>query len=312
VREEESESAGSGWLLTDVLRELDLSSLRLVSGARLRELGAEAYRDIDLVIFDAIASPGVPPIPSLHFGRAPPLAQLASEQVEPVGVQPVLAWDRVHPLLRDVALDGVRIGRTSLLAPAAEADPRAFTELARTARGVVLAAVEHDRVTHVISGFDLVQSTWPMHYSFPIFLANAVESLPASGALAGGWGAQTGQPVVLPRPIDPADGQLRDPRGGTRPVPSAGGEVRTLSRLGTLELAGIWRVGETDIPVNLLDERESSLEAPVSLPVPGAAVAAADSGRAEGEPREIWPWLLIAAAALLALEWVLFGLRVRV
>ncbi|HZW10844.1 MAG TPA: VWA domain-containing protein [Phycisphaerales bacterium] len=310
VRTEESESAGSGWLLTDVLRELNLSTLRLISSERLRELGADAYDGVDLAIFDAAPGNAVPPIPSLHFGDTPPLPAISSHPAEPA-VQPILAWDRAHPLLRDVALDGVRVGRTALLDPAPEADPRDFTELARTARGVVLAVVEHDRVAHVVAGFDLVQSTWPMHYSFPIFLANAVESLPAGGSLAGGWAGRTGQPVVLPRPVEAAGAQLRDPRGGTRPAPAPAADG-ALSRLGMLDLAGIWRIGETEVPVNLLDARESSLEAPLSLPVPGAPAPASESTRAQSEPREIWPWLLIAAAALLTLEWVLFGLRVRI
>lgn len=310
VRAEESESAGAGWLLTDVLRELDLAALRLVSAQRVRELGADAFRDIDLAIFDGAPSPGAPPVASLHFGHPPPLPELAASAGRGA-VEPVLAWDRSHPLLRDVALDAVRIGQTSLLSPTDQADTRTFAELVRTAQGVVAAAIEHDRTPHVVCGFELVQSTWPVHYSFPIFLANAVETLPRNAVLATGWSARTGEPVILPQPVA-SGAPLTDPSGSTRPLPAQAAGDGPLTRLGVLDAAGVWRVGGAPVPVNLLDERESSLEAPRSLTVPGAQARAGERTRGAAEPREIWPWLLIGAAGLLLVEWLLFGLRVRV
>lgn len=310
VRQTESEEAGAGWLLTDVLRELDLSALRLISAERLATLGAEAYEGMDLAIFDAAPSPVIPPLASLHFGHPPPLPELASDEGAP-GVRPIIAWERSHPLLRDVALDAVRVGRTELLTPAGDARDRGFTELARTAGGVVIAAIEHERLTHVVCGFELVQSTWPVHYSFPIFLANVVETLPRGGTLAAGWYGVTGGAVVLPEPLPRDAGPLLAPDGAARPLPSPPPDAG-LRRLGVLERAGVWRIGGSPVPVNLLDARESSLEAPGALPIPGSADGAGRRVGAEGEPREVWPWLLIAAAVLLAIEWLLYGLRLRV
>lgn len=306
VREQEAEGSGAGWLLTDVLRELDLSGLTLMSVERVRALGGDAYAGIDLAVFDGVRSPGVPPVPSIHFGVPPEAPGLATS--ESTGrVLPVLSWERSDPLLRDLSLDAVRVGKCRLLSPAG--DTGAFTELARTAEGVVLASIEHGRATHVVAGFELVQSTWPVDYSFPIFLANAVESLPRGGVLGAGWSATTREPAAPPRPID-ADAVLRDPSGRERPILRA--DARAPARLGVLDLAGIWRAGEIAIPVNLLDERESSLEAPAALAVPGGAINAAGAGIASGEPREVWAWFVIAGAGLLAVEWLLFTLRARI
>ena len=304
IRTEESEDAGSGWLLTDVLRELDLGSLTLMSSDRLRSLGLEAYRGVDLAIFDAAASPGIPPVASVHFGDPPALPELTSAPGAP-GVLSVLSWRRTDPLLRDISLDAVRVGRTDLLSPAPDAEAGAFIELARTSGGVVLARVEHQRVPHVVAGFSLVQSTWPLDAGFPVFLAQAVESLPVGGLGAAGWSVTTAEPVTLP---GGEGGVLLGPDGTTRAVERSPEPIR----LGVLDRAGVWRLGDRAIPVNLLDARESSLEAPAALPTPGGVVGASVGGVGPGEPREVWAWFVMLAAALLAVEWVLFALGVRI
>jgi hypothetical protein len=221
-----------------------------------------------------------------------------------------LAWERTSPLLRDISLDAVRVGRGAVLSPASAEDAAAFTELARTAEGVVLASVERLGVRHVVAGFDLVQSTWPVDYSFAIFLANAVESMPRGGAAGAGWCATTAAPATPPAPIAPGS-VMRDPDGAEYPLPDSGGSgVR--ARLGVLERAGIWRAGGVEIPVNLLDERESSLEAPTTLVIPGGEAVGAGAGLGTGEPREVWPWFVLGAVGLLGVEWVLFAARARV
>lgn len=301
VRRREAEEAGAGWLLTDVLRELDLSALTLMSSARLEALGAEAYAGVDLAIFDGAPAPGPPPVPSLHFGAPPEIPGLRAEPT-PGRVLPVLSWDRSSTIMRDVSLDAVRVGRGVAFGPD-ESPPAGYAELARTAAGAVIVSVLDGQNRRVLCGFDLVQSTWPVDYSFPIFLANAVETLPRTGALAGGWGATTDAPATPPNPPPPG-ATLRAPDGSTRTV--AGRSV------GVLELAGVWTSESGPIPVNLLNERESTLHAPRSLGLPGGAIARAGEGLGRGEPREVWHWFLIAAVAVLTLEWVLFGARARV
>lgn len=307
VREKETEGSGAGWLLTDVLRELDLSALTLMSAQRVQALGSRAYAGVDLAIFDGVAVPGVPPVPSMHFGGMPDISGLLATD-GPGRVLPILSWERSHPLLRDISLDAVRVGKCRVLSPETDEDAAAFTELARTAEGVVLAAIEHNRTTHVVAGFDLVQSTWPVDYSFPIFLANAVESLPRGGVRAAGWSATTAAPVAPVEPLS-ADAVLVDPEGKEQPMLRADSNTPTSTRIGVLDRVGIWHVGDVAIPVNLLDARESSLEAPASLAIPGGTLAAAGSGAGSGEPREVWHWFVLAAAGLLIVEWLVFGLR---
>lgn len=306
VRRAESEDAGTGWLLTDVLRELDLSALTLISADRIAALGPEVYEGVDLAIFDDAPAPFPPPVPSVHFGNADSIGAVRTS-TGPGRVLPILSWERTDPLLRDISLDAVRVGQGAVLEPAGDG----FVELARTAAGVVLASVRAGETTRVVSGFTLVQSTWPVDYSFPIFLANVVETLTRSGALASGWAATTQAPATPPAPID-ANAVLTDPTGTIRPTSRTGDSPAAPLRLGVLELAGVWKAGTVPIPVNLVDDRESSLESSAVLMLPGGAEARTAGGRGAGEPREVWHWFVIAAAVLLGVEWLLFGLRARV
>ena len=58
---------------------------------------------------------------------------------------------------------------------------------------------------------------------------------------------------------------------------------------------------------------ESSLALPARVPITSlAASGAAVSGGSGPGPREIWRWLVLAAAALLLVEWMVFALRSRV
>jgi len=148
-------------------------------------------------------------------------------------------------------------------------------------------------------------------YSFSIFLANAVESLPRGGVRAAGWSATTAAPVAPVQPIV-AEAVLYDPEGNERPMLRADSEAHTSARIGVLDRVGIWHVGDVAIPVNLLDARESSLETPASLAIPGGTLAAAGRGAGSGEPREVWHWFVLAAAGLLVVEWLVFWLRARV
>ncbi|QYU66891.1 hypothetical protein J4558_18275 [Leptolyngbya sp. 15MV] len=92
---------------------------------------------------------------------------------------------------------------------------------------------------------------------------------------------------------------------------------RSLVGVGVLERAGVYRLveptGERDalraVAVNLADTGASLLSVAAALEVSGDTV----SGEAGGHGlRELWPLFVIAAVALLAVEWVVTGWRMRV
>lgn len=104
--------------------------------------------------------------------------------------------------------------------------------------------------------------------------------------------------------------------------------------LGKLEHAGVYRVTGADAPylaANLLDARESRLEVRPAISLAGRLVPDEDSpeaaaqeaartdtslaptapARGRGAEKEIWPWFVLAAFALLTLEWLVFAARAR-
>ena len=85
--------------------------------------------------------------------------------------------------------------------------------------------------------------------------------------------------------------------------------------LGRLERAGVYRIeGAPAGPggllcINLLDETESAIRVEPTVEISGRP---ARPYTAESAPREIWPWFIAAAAALLTIEWFLYAIRMRV
>lgn len=314
---------GPEWLLTDVLSEMDLRSLRVVPASAYE--AAAAGEVADLLIFDRVRPGALPPVPSIHFGAGLPVRGVAvSEPPEadeteagPAGTY-FLSWQRTHPILRDVALDQVFVGQPLPIriddgaGDPEEAGPMvAADELARGRQGPLIVLLEQRGVRRLVVGFELVQSNWPAQFSFPIFLAEAVDHLTLRGDDRAGVAYTTTEPVEVRAP----SGEpfvLRGPVGVT--VTPRDGRAGELVSVGVIPHAGVYRAEAGDGPasvvaVNMASEHESALGVAASLRVGGEAVAA---GSGEGGPREIWPWFVLAALALLAVEWFLHAWFTRV
>ncbi len=282
------------WLLADVLRELDPASLVEVSVSRYEELGASLLTGADLVVFDGARPRTLPPVATLAFGPGPPTPGLRVVPAEP-RLSSFLTWQRTHAVMRHVSLDAVRYEPAAWFAHDEAAPGTRFEELARGQGGAAIALVEDRGVRRVAVGFDLARSTWPVQVSFPIFVANAVDALTLRGEAEAGVAFRTDEPVSLPPP----------------PPQAPGGEP---VNLGVIERAGVLRPAGsgTPIAVNLLSEHESLLRTADALAISGRPVAAAQPGDTPTAPREIWPWFVLAAGLLLAVEWVLYALGMRV
>jgi hypothetical protein len=277
----------------------------------------------DLLVFDRVAPPAWPVTPSIFIGV--PAPGIPTRTV-PAPVTPLLRWDRLSPILRDVALDSVILGRRLVIDPESpEARAAAIRTLAETADGTVIASFEVDGVRHLWIGFELAQSNWPVQVSFPVVLAAATDTLSPRSALDAAP-RRTSEPVrvLLPRagaggsespgPVPTA--RVLGPDASTRSVPVTPAGI---AGLGLVERVGTYRVrldGTPDTqpwvlaPVNLLDAAESTL----ALPPPAASGPDAndntknDAGRTRG-PRsiELWRPLILAALVLLAVEWLVFA-----
>ena len=279
------------WLLADVLRELDPASLIEVESSRYDEVGASLLTGIDLVVFDGSRPRTLPPVATLAFGPGPPTPGLRVLGADP-RLSSFLTWQRTHAVMRHVSLDAVRYEPAAWFAHDVGAGGTRFEELARGPGGAAIALVEDRGVRRIAVAFDLARSTWPVHVSFPIFVANAVDYLTLRGQSEAGVAFRTGEAVSLPPPTP-----------GAAPI-----------NLGVVERAGVHRIGESGraVAVNLLSETESLLRTADTLAISGRPVAAAQPGESPTAPREVWPWFVLAAGVLLTVEWVLYALGMRV
>lgn len=313
----------SDFLLDDALAELNAKALRTLTPAEAEATFAAADAPFDLVIYDRVTPTRVPRIPSLSFGAGLPIMGLAlssSDAASPVDVsratmpaQPILAWDRTHPILRYVPLDSVIVEPAPPFAAAAPPEGVSIADLARGASSPLIRLADDRGTRRLVVAFDLAGSNWQMQVGFPIFLASAVDYLTLRGEASVGRAFTTSQPVTLSlRPAAATsrvvlDGPTKLELDASRAAPDA----RELSA-GALERAGVYliespRILERAIAVNLLDATESSLRVDRSLTLPGTTAATSD----RAGQRELWPWFVIAAAVLLFIEWFVYGARMR-
>lgn len=294
--------------LADALRELPLRSLRVMPHAQFLALEQQVRGQFELLVFDRAGPTVLPEVPTLTFGAQLPGEPATVVPVEAAGM--ILSWDRRSPVMRDVALDTVQIDQW--LAPA----PRPWleslgraTELALVRDGSVISLLQTRRADHLLVRFAVSNTNWPLHFSFPIFLFNAVEELTGAGAARAASGFTTTQPVIV-RVLAPTPQlQLRGPHD--QRFTRQGVDAGPLS-LGLFPRAGVWQgpgIAPPAIAVNFTHADESRLEVRSELTIGGSTARAA--AQLEG-PRELWPLLIAAAGLLLLIEWFVYAARVRV
>lgn len=314
-------------LLADVLAELPLDKLRTVSPDELQGMLRDGtVANTDLLILDRTDLSVLPPIPTLALGSSlpspglllnPPLAP-PTPDAPALAAGYALAWKRTHPVLRDVAMDGVYVGRLRGFAQA-EVAPEAASavkldDLARAGAGSLLRVSEDGGVRRLAASFEVAQSNWALEPGFAIFLSSAVEFLTGRNAESASTSFSTASRIDL---LAPEPAPTAAPSGGSVTLK---GPVELVAALpagsrrvvvGPLEHVGVYTAAAVPpvLAVNLADENESAVATRDELEVAGrAAVAGAETSG----PAGVWPWCVAAAGVLLAVEWLLYGLRSRV
>lgn len=270
---------------------------------------ASSDKGFDLIIFDRVAPSQVPPVPSLSFGSAPPIAGLKLHPPavdDERGLEVVLDWQRDHPLMRYVALDDVL-----LRAPGRLEVPDDATVLATARAGPIIAEVaDAAGRPHAVAAFNVLETNWPLYVGFPVFISNAVQTL-GLGAFAEDAGVRfhTGEVAVIP------DANLVDPPVYTGPASLTARLTPRGAVLSPFGRVGVYRTrDEVDppydrLPVNLLDALESDVRPADHIDIASLSVeAAAESATIR---REIWPRFLWVALVVLLVEWLIYTRRMH-
>jgi len=302
------------YFLERAVSSLNLHEPQIMSPADWENKKPENF---DVVLFDRVVPKYMPTAGNfVWFGALPEGLQVKQSkntagQSEFLQNVEVLDWKRDHPMLRDLALGKL------FAAEAEKLDvPLAAETLIDGTTGPLVVLDREGRSTHLIVGFDVLQSNWPLRKSFPMFLYYALQYLSVGSDLSVHESFQPGATPKIPRPnLDRAAPgaktiTLVGPLGSTPlTIPPTGDFA-----LPSLQHVGLYRTDPVvpsyeRVAVNLLDDNESN-----TLPMDKAP---GDVGKVElvqgnRSPLQLWWWILACGGIpLLLIEWWVYTRRVH-
>jgi Ca-activated chloride channel homolog len=246
------------------------------------------YREspnIDAYIFDRFAPAAAPARPALVIGtpNAPWLKPSTGEVKKPE----IATWSESHPLMQFVSVHDVTIERASRI------DAGNLTVIAASKQTPLIVASEKPK--WVMLTFDLESSDFPFHVGFPVFIENVLA-----------WFSR--EQLALKRSPGIVD------------VPLANAQIRTIDgkvissdqQLGATVFAtsepGLYAATQGDqrvhVAVNLANPTFSDVNRSLFKTDKSAAT------QHYWLRRELWFYMLTAAAALIAVEWLTYHRRI--
>lgn len=242
----------------------------------------------------------------------------------------IIDWRRDHPVLKGANLESVIIAESRPIQPLTKSGSNASVSvLATSDRGPAIVEIGTPDWRAIVAPFDVAASTWPFDVSFVVFMAQSVNYLGTDRwAAAGGAAGRAVQPgsVLADRlPTGAESVRIREPGPDGRTVDiavAADGRVvyGPVRSVGPYEISWIGPAGPGDrvdggraarlYAANLLDSAESDIAAAQQLTLASTVVEARQT-RASAT-RKLWPWLILAALAILMLEWFVYNKKVQV
>ncbi|MCX8108273.1 MAG: BatA and WFA domain-containing protein [Verrucomicrobiae bacterium] len=278
-------------------------ALRVVPGVRL-DIAPDLTDDAsshDVVVLDDVLPSSWPGVNTLAVRSAPTnWIHVTGRTEAPV----IVDWKSTHPILRFVTFDEVQIGEALTIRTPAWGVP-----LVEASDTPLILAGELGRQRIVWIGFDLMQSTWPLRVSFPIFVANTIEWLNPASTKAAQSMVRPGDPIRMPLPKSVTNAVIRLPNGTAKEIALDPG-ASELVFAGT-ERQGVYRVetgeGESVFCVNLLHAGETDTTPKTELRFGRYARA----GAATFKPADLELWRRFVAVAFFVLmfEWWFYHRR---
>ncbi len=271
-------------------------------------LGAQKF---DVAIYDGVTPALRPGLPTLYLDmrEGGPLKIDTKKAMQEPGFD---VLERKHPILRWTALDNVGIAYAFKLIPG-EGDK----VVGASSEGAIIVAGARQGTKFVGVGFDVRQSDFPLRIAWPVFLLNTINWFVEEDAeyLSS---FKTGEVWHVPAPLGAGnEATLVDPSGNKHRVPVQDGRAVFF---GTK--AGFYRLlkpnpkpgeppGDVLFAANLVDPIESAITPKPELVVDGKKGSEV-AGFKVGVRRELWIYILLAVAAISAIEWATYHRRVTV
>jgi hypothetical protein len=270
----------------------------------------------DVVIFDGHSTTRLAPGSYMFFGGVPQIEGVSAG--EPIRGGIVFNWDEGHPILRYVGIGGVKIYEWLEVKLPSEAQVIVEGEAAP-----LIALLNRDSRQYLICSFPLLtrdaatgspvlNTDWVVKSHFPVFMFNSLQFLSGTMATTGRKPSRPGEPVEFPVPSGADALRIRRPDGELDSIPTAG---FTSVNYANTRRVGLYTVtpgvaGQDRQAVNLYSSSESDVAPKPALSLGGERLQATSSVERVNDP--LWPWILLAILAVLAIEWAIYVRRVRV
>ena len=277
--------------------------LRTDAQVKLEVRTPDAYpggmQGFDVVVLDSVGPPRVGDGRFVLVNSAPgdvPLEVLGRME------QPtIMDWDRAHPIMRNVDFAKVTMEEALRVRPLA-----AGKTLVEAVGGPLVYLLEERERKAVFFGFDLFRTDFPLRVAFPLMLARSLRWLHPAGLDQSSLQLHTGEPILIPVEHGVTTATVTTPSG--RSVQAQ--VTRGVAGFTDTDEVGVYRVvtarGETRVAVNIMSAEESDLE-------PRALPAFVEGARPDTPPvpvqREVWPFFVALAIAILLLEVGLYWRR---
>ena len=264
-----------------------------------------AIRGAGLVVYDRVTPAALPPVPTLGFASAWPTSSGAPSPESRQQRDRIVAWDRAHPVLRDVTLAPIVYDRAMVLPGA---DAAGVTVLAESSSGPVFTETVAGGNRHLRVAFPLERSNWGVEVGMSIFVAKAFERL-APGTRGEGSVISTTDPFEVVATSD----RVR----AVGPIElSAPRTDRGVAQLGPAERAGVYQLqgsSESSVAVSMVNAGESALPGGPSSAFGAGTTGSTPPGTVSaGGRRELWPIALMLALAFMTAEFFVHALRARI
>jgi hypothetical protein len=269
----------------------------------------------------ATRTAGLPPGRSVVIGIPPP-PPLGVTDLGPVAEGAVIVdYKRDHPAMALSAIDRINITKFRKVAIEPDTPVRA---IANSDKGPAVVEISDSSVLAIVVPWDVTDSDWCFDPGWVLFLAGSVLYLSDAGAGATGESVRPGETLRTRIPLGATEARVSLPDNSRVEVePASDGSVAfgpvvtsgiyTVSWAGAAAAADFSAEGRVRRPIaaNLTDPNESDIGAASTIDLANEQVAA-KSDEESALTRKLWPYLLLAALAIIMLEWWVYNRKVAI
>lgn len=317
-------------VLSSLFEGLPVRTTQLTPDAFEQQLKDSLLSDFDVIVLDGylpttgVGSSGLPPGRYLVLG-AVPIAE--GNGLTDKGKGPptsIIEWSRDHPALRSVGLENVQMFESRLV----EVEPgKATTTLALCDKGPAIVEIATAETRAIVVPSNPMDGNWPFDVSFVVFTASAMNYLGGDDGASGGSlrSVQPGRTLADRLPVGTKAATLEGPGGETTALtPAADGRIvfGPIARTGLYTVSYPGTPGPSDVSMgegtaarvftaNLFDMAESDVRVAKEVPF-ASTVAAAEERQSAKADRKLWPYLLMAALAVVMVEWFIYNRKVHI